>query len=112
MSTPLPPALTSTIHVGATAPYAVKYTVSTEDPAFNLTLVTAARFDVLRGSGQIATWGATLSGATTSSLVLTHVFDASDVPDPDDLRLEPRLTYPGGELVCQVAKLTVRRKFE
>lgn len=104
--------LESSIHAGATTPYVLKYDVTTGDSEFNLTSVTAARFDVLRGNGQTATWTCTLSNQTTTTVRLTHAFSQADVPEADTLILEPRLTVPGGELVCQIAKLTVRRKFE
>ena len=102
----------SSIHVGATAPYAVKYDVTTDDPDFDLSTVTAARFDVLRGNGTTDVWACFLSNQTATTLRMTHVFGPTDVPEPDTLTLEPRLTVPGGELVCQVARLVVRPKFE
>ena len=67
---------------------------------------------MLRGNGQTDTWSCSLSNQTTTTLRITHVFGPTDVPEADTLILEPRLTVPGGELVCQIAKLVVRRKFE
>jgi hypothetical protein len=110
----IPATLTASIHAGAVSPYSVKYDVTTDDPDFDLTLVATARFDVLReGSGALASWSAVVSAKTTTSLRLTHIFSSGDVPEADVLLLEPRLTLAaGGEVVCQVAKLVVRRKFE
>lgn len=85
--------------------------MTTDDPDFDLTAVTAAHFEVQRGDGSIATWACVVSDQTATACRLTHVFAPSDVPDPDELVLEPRLTVPGGELVATPARLTVRPKF-
>jgi hypothetical protein len=99
----------STIHAGAVAPYAFRYTVTSSDPStFDLTAVTGGDFQVQRGSGARATWSAAIAGApTATTLVLEHVFAAGDVPDPDCLKVWPRMSTPGGDIFAQAKTLQV-----
>ena len=101
----------ASIHVGALAPYAVRYDITTDDETFDLTDVTAASFSVQRGDGSTASWACVVTEKTVDSCRLTHVFLTGDVSEPDELILEPRLTIPEGELVAAPVRLTVRKAF-
>lgn len=99
------------IHVDAVAPYALRYDVTSDDAAFDLTTPTAARFEVLKPDGEEVTWSATLSDQLAASATLTHVFAPGDVDTPGDYRIEPRMDTPGGEFVAEVRVLRVRERF-
>ena len=102
--------LLATIHAGAEAPYSLRFDVTSDD--FDLSTVTSAYFVIRRERSRVEdTWAATVSDQTVTSLRMTRVFTAPDVPEPDTILLEPRLVTPAGELVCQCAKLTVRARF-
>lgn len=102
--------LTATIHQGAVAPYSLRYDVSSDD--FDLSTVTSASFSVRRERSRTEdTWSASISAQTPTSLRLTHLFVAGDVPEADTILLEPHLVTPAGEIVCSCAKLTVRARF-
>lgn len=101
------------IHVNAVSPYALRYTVTSEDTAFDLTTVTAARFEVLRPDGSRDSWaGLALQNVTAASLDLVRVFTATDVNLPGLYKIEPFMTVPGGEFVVSVRVLKVRKEFE
>lgn len=45
-----------------------------DDSGLDLTTVTAAVFKVYKPGGTVVSWTATISGATTTQLTLTHTF--------------------------------------
>lgn len=101
------------IHVNAVSPYALRYTVTSEDVSFDLTTVTAARLEVLRPDGSRDTWtGLALENAAAGSLDLVRVFSATDVNLPGLYKIEPFMTVPGGEFIGAVRVLKVRAEFE
>ncbi len=101
------------IHVGALSPYALRYTVTSADAAFDLSTVTAARFEVLRPDGQTDTWSTlTLANASATSLDLVRTFVAGDVDIPGLYKIEPFMTVPSGEFIAAVRVLKVRESFE
>ncbi len=100
------------IHQGATAPYTLRYTVTTDNAAFDLTTVSAAEFSVKRQAGGDAeTWSASISAATTTSIVLTHTFATGEVDDVELLIIQPHLTIPAGELIAEPKNLQVKALF-
>ena len=101
------------IHVGALSPYALRYTVTSDDVGFDLSTVTAARFEVLRPDGSTDTWSTLLlQNPSASSLDLVRVFTAGDVSIPGLYKIEPFMIVPGGEFVAAVRVVKVREKFE
>lgn len=100
----------ATIHQGAEAPYALRYDATSSE--FDLNDVTAGEFHVLRENGGEDVWSAGISNQTSTSLRLTHVFTADDVPDVEVIVVEPRLSTPSGVLVCEPKTLRVRPKFQ
>ena len=104
----------ATIHAGAVAPYAFRYTVTSADPSsIDLTAVTGGDFQIRRGSGVIDTWSASIIGTpTTSELVLQHIFAAGDVPEPDCVLVRPRMSTPGGDILAETKTLQVKDAFD
>jgi len=101
------------IHQGAVAPYAVFYTVTSTAASWDLTTVTAASYDIKRGSGLTGSWSATIEGTpTATSLQIKHEFVAGDVPDVDTITLVPRLVTAGGALLAEPKLLKVRSQFD
>ncbi len=101
------------IHVGAVSPYALRYTVTSADSAFDLLTVTAARFEVLRPDGSEDTWsGLLLQNPLATSLDLVRVFTVTDLPIPGLYVIEPFMTVPGGEFKAACRVLKVRANFE
>lgn len=84
--------------MGAVAPEAYVLGVGQGDSGLDLTTVSAAVIKVLKPGGVPVSWAAVLSGATTTSLTLTHSFSAapSEVDVPGDYIIYAVLTVPGG----------------
>lgn len=101
------------IHQGALAPYALFYTVTSTAASFDLSVVSAASFSVLREAGGTPeTWAATIEGSpTAASVTIKHVFVANDVDDLEVLTVVPKLTTPGGDLLAAPKKLRVRSQY-
>lgn len=98
------------IHVNAVAPYAFVYTVTSADTVnFDLSTVTSAVFEIYREDGNVDSWPASLSGASPSSLTLTHVFEPGDVDRLERLIATPRMTAPGGDFYAKSKALRVKR---
>ncbi len=59
-------------------------------------------------------WSCTLSGASASSVVLTHVLQSGDLPEGSagEWRFRPRLTLPSGTIYCAVVQRRVKGRFE
>jgi hypothetical protein len=96
------------IHQGAVAPYALTFTVTSPDPAtFDLSTATAAELRVKRENGSADVWPCTLSGLTTTTAILTHIFAVGDVPDIETVVLTPVVTTPSGDFFAKVRKLRV-----
>jgi hypothetical protein len=101
----------ATIHQGAVAPYALRYTVTSADADFDLSTPTAGAFEIQRESGDTDTWTVQLSAKTATSLLMTYVFQVGDLPKHETLVVEPRLDTPGGEFVCEPKVLLVKKPF-
>lgn len=100
----------SRIPVGAVAPYALRYWLRSE--RFDLAKIATCCFVLRRLNGQGAEeeWVATASEKTPRSALLTHVFAAGELPVPDLIVFEPRVTLTGagaGELVGATRTLVV-----
>lgn len=101
------------IHRGAVAPYALRYTVTSTDPDFDLTTISSAVFSVRRENGDEDSWVASAQpGATATLAVLLHVFVAGDVPDCELLTLVPVMTTPGGDFFADPKTLRVKPVFD
>jgi hypothetical protein len=94
------------------SPYSLRYDVTSDNSVFDLATVSSAVFAVRRERSRVETsWSCTLSNQTSTTLRLEHVFASGDVPEPDTITIEPRLTTPSGDLICQPATVTVRPRF-
>lgn len=105
----------ASIHQGAVGPYALRYTVTSNDPAFDLSTATAGSFSVKRENGGVDTWaGAVEPGATPSALTLTltRIFQSGDLPDLEILTVVPILATPSGSFYGEPKRLRVRPAFE
>jgi hypothetical protein len=101
------------IHLNALSPYSLRYTVTSNDADFDLSTVTAARFEVLRPDGSTDTWSSLLlENQSVTSVDLVRVFASGDVDIAGLYKLIPYLTVPGGEFVAACRVLKVRELFE
>ena len=101
------------IHLNALSPYALRYTVTSDDAAFDLSTVSAATFEVKRPDGSITSWaGLALQNVSAISIDLVRVFVSGDVDLPGLYAIEPRMTTPSGEFIAAVKILKVRDAFE
>lgn len=66
--------------------------------SFDLSTVTAATFEVRGPGGTVTTWDATLTNKTTSTLRLTHAYEANVFPTAGTYVIYAVLTYPSGTL--------------
>jgi len=91
--------VTATIYRGMRAPRAVRIDVTPSASTPDLTVVTAAEIEVRLFGSPHATWSATLSGQSATTLRLTHVFDAlgAETERAGPYTLMAILTVPGGE---------------
>lgn len=103
----------TSIHAGAVAPYALRYTVTSDGVApFDLNTVTAVSFKIRREeSEKLDTWSAAIENKTSKSLDVVHVFTTGDVDDPGLIKIEPQLSTPGGLLVAAARTLKVLEPF-
>ena len=93
-------------------PYALRVTVRSTDDNFDLTDATVGYFDVKYSDGTTTTWTSTLSDQAATSLLMTHVFEAADVPDAEVITIVPRLEGFGTmPLVGSYLKLTIYNEF-
>jgi hypothetical protein len=87
-------------YVGTVAPAVYTRVLSIADmpelASLDFTTVTAAVFHVKSPDRTLATWTAVRSGATTSSLTLTHAFLSGDLFTPGAYEVYAVLTVPGG----------------
>lgn len=100
----------SRVPAGAVAPYELRYYLRAS--RFDLTKIATARFVIRRqnGKGPEEVWTATASEKTPGRALLTHVFAAGEVPHPDLIVFEPRITITGagaGELIGATRTLVV-----
>lgn len=111
------------IQVGALDPLKYELTITSDDE-FDLSLVTAqCVFEVLdedkyeEDQNAIREWAATPSNAQLvvggSSVVLTHVYQPGDVPEPGTLKIRARIVHPSyaNPLYSRGVKLVVVQQF-
>lgn len=105
--------MSNAIHLNAVTPYALEYTLTSND--FDLTTGTAAQFEVKYLDGDERIWtGAVLSGAVglpSSSVVITYTFQAGDLDVAGEAKLFPVVASPSGDLLGTPVALFIRDKF-
>ncbi len=64
--------------------------------------------------GVSGTWSATISGASASGLVLTHVLQDGDLPvgSAGEIRILPVITLPSGSITCGAVSLRVKGRYD
>lgn len=103
----------ASIHAGAVDPYKLTFVVSSDDADFDLSTVTSAVFRIKRGSGKVEEWSAAIEGVPAADeITIAHTFASGEIPDADEIAIEPRLTTPIGVFVVAVKTLEVRAPFE
>lgn len=105
------------LHRGAKAPEAyVVDAVPEADGAVpvDLSTVTAASFSVQLPDGTEATWAATRSNQTASTLTLTHTFDSggTETAQAGTYTVYALLTIPSGVVRTLPQKLRVKGEYE
>lgn len=100
----------------AVAPAAYQHTCTVASgETWDPTTVTAGVVEWLNvADNTTGEWSCTLSGASASSVVLTHVLQSGDLPEGSagEWRFRPRLTLPSGTIYCAVVQRRVKGRFE
>ncbi len=100
------------VKIDALSPLALKWTVTPSDavPSLADTIVTAAEFAFKRQDGTEGTWTATVSSQSATELVLSHLWEAGDVPNVETMRVWPVLTTTSGVVPCVGGFLKVEER--
>lgn len=100
------------VKIDALSPLALKWTVTPSDavPSLASSVVTAAQFSFKRQDGTEGTWAAAISSQSATELVLSHLWEAGDVPNVETLRVWPVLTTPDGDVPCVGGFLKVEER--
>lgn len=104
--------MAAVVYEDAVAPEAYVLNLTPGDSGVDLSTVTAASFLVLRSDGVRATWTATRSNQTATTLTLTYSFAAADVNKPGKYVIFASLTIPSGTVRSTPQVLTVKGKYE
>lgn len=108
------------IHVGAVAPYSLEVVIGSEADGYDLTLVTAGEFELLRGSNVDEApheiWSADVSQQLVTEdggtqITLTHAYVDGDLPEPGTIYFRAKLTHPDGPVYSRPLPLNVKRAF-
>jgi len=91
---------TNVVYQGGVSPEAITVDVETGTSGLDLTTVTAAILRVGRPDGSVVTWSVAMSAQTATSLLLTHVFMAGDLPMVGRYAVVAELTIPAGMRRC------------
>jgi hypothetical protein len=94
------------------APDAYVLDITPGTPAFDLSTVSAALLRVRAPDGTTATWSATMSNQTATTLTLTHVMSATDVENPGVYHIYASLTVAGGTKRTATIAQTFKGEFE
>lgn len=100
------------VYEDADAPESFVMNVTPGDTGIDLSTVTAAVFKVRKATGAKVTWTATRSNQTTTTLRLTHEFDAADVDAKGPYVAYALLTIPSGSVKTSRVRFTVKGEFE
>lgn len=88
----------ATVYVGMLAPYALRFTGTPGTDAYDLSTVTAALFKVKKPNGTIASWTATLSAQSSSSVLIAHAYQAGDLDQAGCYTYWVEATVPSGTI--------------
>lgn len=103
------------LYKGAVAPETYKALILTGSSGLDMTTVTAAVFLIEKPNGSTVSWTASISGATTTQLTLTHQFNTigfSEVDVDGEYHVYARLTVPGGFMGTTRVNVPVKDEFE
>ena len=100
------------VYEDAVAPESYRLNIVPGDSGIDLSTVTAVAFSVQDQLGNIATWTATRSNQTATTLTATHVFIAADIASKGRYVVYAKLTVPGGTVRTAPQTLTVKGSFE
>ena len=84
------------VYSGAVAPESYRVNLTPGASGVDLSTVTAASFAVQLPDGTTATWTATRSSQTATTLTLTHTFLAAETSQIGVYRVYANLTIPSG----------------
>lgn len=104
--------MAATVYAGAVPPEAYSVDVTPGTSGIDLSAVTAAVFKVQKSDGTTATWSATRSNQSLSTLTLTYQLTSSDVATPGVYVVYAALTVPTGTVRTQPRQLIVRGSYE
>lgn len=105
--------LTQNAFIGALDPYALRYVVTSTSASFDLSTIVSASFHIQRSDGTTATWSATMSNASATSLTLLHLYQSGDLPIAETIKAVPHLVLPAsaGVIICDAATIIVRPEY-
>lgn len=99
--------MTVRVYSGAGPAEAYVLNVTPGDTGVDLSTVTAASLSVQLQDGTVATWTATRSNQTATTLKLTHTFAAAETAQIGTYRIVANLTVPAGTVRCLPRRLAV-----
>lgn len=106
--------MSATVYAGAVAPESYTLDVTPGSSGVDLSTVTAASFKVLKSDGSTATWTATRSNQTATTLTLAYQFSAggADVSVAGVYSIYASLTIPAGTVRTRPRTLYVNGTYE
>ena len=97
----------SRIFQGQGAPDTYSLVVTTGDSGLDMSTVSVASLKVQKSDATTATWTASLSAQTATSVTITHSLGNSDLLIPGIYKIYASMTVPGGTARSDVDELTV-----
>lgn len=99
--------MSAQVPIGIGAPNVLTIPITSPTGGPDLTTVTGASLSVLKSDGTVVSWTASVSGATTTSITVTHHFQISDCDIDGVYQVAPELTVSGGTIPCYAVPLVV-----
>jgi hypothetical protein len=99
------------LQVGMRGPAALGVTITAADPSLDMTTVTGVTLTMRRSNRTTASLYCSISLATTTSLLATHIFIAGDLPVSGPYQFDPVLVVPSGIIPGTTINLFVAPAF-
>ena len=104
--------MAATVYQGAVPPEQYTLDVTPGSSGVDLSTVTAASFLILRADGATATWIATRTNQTATTLTLSYPLTSSDVNVAGVYAVYAALTIPSGTVRTAPRQLVVKGTYE
>lgn len=100
------------LYVNSVAPAAFEFTATAGTSGQDMSEVSAATIEVQRADNSTSSWSASLSGATTEQVTLTHTIAGGDLTVAGRYHAYASLTVPSGTLRTQTIPFTVKEEYQ